>query len=314
MEYAKSIAKAGRHSRGLRRIFSLIRSLLFLLIKTHMVGGQRDLVDAEIKDSWLIEVRATNPLLNKNLEQDDPPLDSSEKIMKWISTNVPGKTFADVGGIGVDSINERVTLASKAGALSSTMIDIRPEDFYEWGLFHKKCEQENVKDYRCIAGIDIHDPLLLQKVGQYDFVHCTGIVYHLPNPVAALENLRHIVKEYLIINTVIVPPRIETEEGCLEFKGSVALFMPGLSSRERQILNSYYLNKYNFGVDYMAPALDAVGPACPWFEDGKPTCWPYWFLFTPQSFAALVRMVGFEILDLSLWENHALTLFVRKLT
>lgn len=239
-------------------------------------------------------------------------VDPIEKMKGWISTNVKGKTFADIGGIGVDSVNERITLASKSGASSLTMVDIRPKEYYEWDIFHKKCESENIKDYQCIDQADINDPGLLEKVGQYDFVHCTGIVYHLPNPVWGIQNLSTVVKEYLIINTVIVPPKIDTEHGTLEFKGSLAVFMPGLSPLERRIFNSYYMNKFKTDIDYMAPTLDAVNPSCPWFEDGKATCWPYWTLFTAESFTALVKMMGFEILDTALWEDHALALFARK--
>jgi hypothetical protein len=252
---------------------------------------------------------------NESHKVNEPAcVDPIEKIKGWISTHVPGKTFADVGGIGVNSINERISLSSKSGAASSTMIDIRPKEYYEWEVFHKKCEQENIKDYNCIDNADINDPGLLVKVGQYDFVHSTGIVYHLPNPIWGVENLSKIVKEFLIINTVVIPPKIETEFGSIEFKGSLAVFMPGLDSKEREILNAYYMKKFNMNIDYMAPTLDAINPDCPWFENGKPTCWPYWFLFTSNSFIALVKMMGFEILDSALWENHALTLFVKKIT
>ena len=254
----------------------------------------------------------TNKEIEELFDREHSIVDPIDKMKGWISTNITGKTFADVGGIGVNSINERITLASRSGASSSTMIDIRPKDYYEWAVFHKKCEQENLKDYHCIDKADINDPGLLEKVGQYDFVHCTGVVYHLPNPVWGIENLCKIVKKYLVINTVIVPPKIENEYGTLEFNGSQTVFMPGLSLKERHIFNAYYMNKFNMSIDYMAPALDAINPDCPWFVNGKSTCWPYWFLFTQDSFVALVEMMGFEIIDLALWENHTLALFVKK--
>jgi len=249
---------------------------------------------------------------NKKISPDSTEIDPVEEIKNWISSNVKGKTFADVGGIGVNSINERITLASKYGATSVTMIDIRPSDYYEWDIFHKRCKETGVHDYQCIDCADINNPKLLEKVGFYDFVHCTGIVYHLPNPVWGIENLSKIVKEYLIINTVIIPSRIKTECGSLEFYGSTVLFMPGLNSNERKILNSYYMKKFNININHMAPMLEAEKPDCPWFEDGKTTCWPYWWLFTEKSFIALVKMMGFEILDTALWENHALTLLAKK--
>jgi hypothetical protein len=75
------------------------------------------------------------------------------------------------------------------------------------------------------------------------------------------------------------------------------------------------IHNSSFGTDsfdYMAPMFEAENPDCSWFEDGKTTCWPYWWLFTEKSFIALVKMMGFEILDTALWENHALTLLAKK--
>lgn len=244
-------------------------------------------------------------------------MDYTKKVDNWISSNVKGKSFADVGGIGVDSANERITLASKSGALSATMIDIRPSDYYEWDIFHKRCKEIGVHDYRCIDNADITDPHFLEKVGSYDFVNCTGIVYHFPNPVWGVQNLSRIVREFLIINTVIIPSKIETDYGGLEFRGSTVLFMPGLSSTERKIINSYYMKKFNtnnMNIDIIAPLLEAEKPDCPWFDrDGKTTCWPYWWLFTENSFIALVKMMDFQILDTALWESHALALLARRL-
>jgi len=240
--------------------------------------------------------------------------DPIEIVNSWIESNVSGKTFADVGGIGLQAINEKVTLAYKSGASKATMIDIRPFDFYEWDDFKKKCEIENVKDYSSIDKIDINNSELLSKVGKYDIVYCAGIVYHLPNPVWGVHNLSRIVNEMLIINTVILPQQIENSKGKLEFSGSESLFLPGLNDNEREILNDHYVNKFNMTIDYMAPRLDDKKPSCPWFEDGKTTCWPYWWLFSESSFKALVTMVGFEILDSILWEDHALTLLAQKTT
>lgn len=237
-------------------------------------------------------------------------------VETWIASNVRGKTFADVGGIGVNAQNERITLASKAGAREATMIDIRPGDYYEWDLFRERCRQEQVEGYKWIDSMDINDPKLLERVGRFDIVHCTGIVYHLPNPVAGVVNLCRIVKDLLIINTVIAPPVISNEHGRLEFPGNTTLFMPGLSETERLILHTYYQAKFNdpifMGIDYISPPLNAEDPSCPWFDNGEPTCWPYWWLFTENSFTALVEMIGFKVIDAALWRNHALTLLAKR--
>jgi hypothetical protein len=244
--------------------------------------------------------------------EETPAIDPVTAINGWISSLVPGRTFADVGGIGVNAMNEKVSLACRSGAQSATMIDIRPSDYYEWDLFHQRCRTAGVEGYHCIDRIDINDAELVNKVGVYDIVHCTGIVYHLPNPVWGVANLCKTVGEYLIINTVILPPRIANEHGTLEFGGSTVLFMPGLNPVERRILNAHYMKKFGFTIDDMSPALDAEKPDCPWFENGETTCWPYWWLFSKDSFIALITMMGFTVVDSALWEEHALTLLVKR--
>lgn len=240
--------------------------------------------------------------------------DSAHEIPSWIARHVAGRTFADIGGIGVNSGNERITLAVASRASSATMLDIVPRDHHLWATFHEKCRKAGLSeaDYKVQDCVDINDPQLREKVGTFEFVHSTGINYHLPNPVHGLHNLRTIVGEYLITNTVIVPDTIETAAGTLNFPGSQAVFMPGLSEAERRIFDAYYRQKFNLGIDYMAPRLDAENPACPWFEHGEPTCWPFWWLMTISAFEGLVRLVGFEILDSHLWQNHAYAVFCRR--
>src|SRR6266446_4556205 len=70
------------------------------------------------------------------------PLTAKDQIDEWIASVVPNQTFADVGGIGVNSVNERLTFAIKCGAKSATMVDFRPSDYYEWDLFRRICAQK----------------------------------------------------------------------------------------------------------------------------------------------------------------------------
>src|SRR5947209_5369830 len=77
-------------------------------------------------------------------------------LEQWIANLAPGRTFADVGGIGVKAKNERITLAVQSGAKSATMIDIRPPDFFEWEAFRKICAEKGVTNCREIASVDIN--------------------------------------------------------------------------------------------------------------------------------------------------------------
>ena len=70
----------------------------------------------------------------------------------WIERAVPGRTFAEVGGLW-GTVNEQVTVAAKAGARAVTMIDVAPDggpEGYLWDRFRERCRQEGVSDYACV--------------------------------------------------------------------------------------------------------------------------------------------------------------------
>ena len=61
------------------------------------------------------------------------------RVNRWIESCVRGRSFVDVGGLGGNAINEKVTVALDAGAASATMIDIIPADHVFWQTFRAKC-------------------------------------------------------------------------------------------------------------------------------------------------------------------------------
>ena len=244
------------------------------------------------------------------MESNHPKKD---KIDEWIASVVPNQTFADLGGIGVNSGNERVTFAAACGARSATMMDFRPSDYSEWDIFRKMCAEKGVADYREIASVDINDLQLREKVGTHYLVHCTGVLYHMPSPLLAFANLANIVEKYLIVNTVTVPETIQNAYGTLHFPGSVALFLPGISEQERSILREHYHTKFEWPIDAIAPRLsDQEQAVMPWREKDQLSYWPCWWFFTDRSFRALVQLMGFTIVDEYKWEDHILQIFAEK--
>jgi hypothetical protein len=235
-----------------------------------------------------------------------PPKDPVER---WITGLVAGRTFVDIGGIGVQSTNERVTFASRAGASRVTMADIRPFSYYEWTIFAEKCAKAGVTDVERIDQVDITSPDLANRMPVSDLVHCTGILYHVPDPVSTVRNLLTVVGRHLIVNTITVPARVENDEGALAFDGNVALFLPGTSERERRILDAHYRNRYGWTLDDIAPRLEGQ-PAdtvkMPYLEDGRPSCWPYWWLMTDDCVRSLLRLFGLRIVEEWKWDNHCL--------
>ncbi|MEO8839534.1 MAG: hypothetical protein ABI351_12580 [Herbaspirillum sp.] len=51
----------------------------------------------------------------------------------------------------------------------------------------------------------------------HEVVHCSGIIYHVPDPYRMLVNLRKLTAEHLILTSMVVPERIKNREGKMEF-------------------------------------------------------------------------------------------------
>ena len=248
-------------------------------------------------------------------------------VVDWIRHHAAGRTFVDIGGIGLNSLNERISVAVQAGAAEATMADFRRFGFPEWDVFDGKMSDMGIAGYRKIDGVNLEAREFPDRVGRFDFVHCMGVIYHAPAPMVMLDNLSRITGELLIVNTVIVPEKIETEIGELSYPGAEVLFLPALSEREREILEAYYQSLLNWPpgrFSSYAPRISDPDCQMPWLQTralsdrhfwgdkGDMSYSPYWFLFTKQAFRAAVRMFGFRILDETSFKGHTLTLLCER--
>jgi hypothetical protein len=235
------------------------------------------------------------------------PGSPKDPIDRWIASVVPGHSFVDIGGIGMNSSNERVTFAQAAGASRAAMADIRPFSYHEWTTFDRKLVDAGVADVDRYDNIDITRADLTDRLPRFDVVHCTGIFYHLPNPVDALRSLDRVVGRHLIINTVTVPDHVENAAGRLDFSGNVALFLPGINAHERAVLGAHYKTKFGWSIDDVAPALEAQdGAKMPYIDKGEFSCWPYWWLMSDTCFRSLLRLMRYRIDAEWKWEDHTL--------
>ena len=85
-----------------------------------------------------------------------PPRD---RIDEWIIGLAPGRSFVDIGGIGVGAGNERTSTASLAGASRVAQADIRPIDYFEWEGFRQ------VMRSRGVDGEPFNEPVALALDG-----------------------------------------------------------------------------------------------------------------------------------------------------
>src|SRR5258708_6455118 len=119
---------------------------------------------------------------------------------EFIAKVVDGRSFADVGGLwGV--VNEKVSVAAEHHALRLAMIDISSPQSELWQIFRDRLATSGIYDCECISE-DICD-LAGRSKHKYEVVHCSGVLYHHPNPVLLLESLRRVTARYLILTSAV---------------------------------------------------------------------------------------------------------------
>lgn len=214
----------------------------------------------------------------------------------FVARVVNGKSFADVGGLW-GTVNEKVSVAHAHGAREVTMIDVTPSEGKLWTLFRERMGSLNIANYGEISA----DICQLRGVS-FDVVHCSGVLYHHPNPYQIIMGLREITREYLVLNSAITQPRISNKYGEYTMPPSGVLLVPALSESERAIHAEYWRS---FGVEN----LGITQPANFKLDDFG----PWWWLPTAESMTAMCENCGFEVLDAGhFWSNNAYTLLLKK--
>ncbi|MEG4998139.1 tetratricopeptide repeat protein [Microcoleus sp. B4-D4] len=219
---------------------------------------------------------------------------------RYIARVVKNQTFAEVGGLW-GTVNEKVSVASKYGAVSLTMIDVTPTSQEIWQDFRDRMASLNIANYNCIS----RDITQIQpaEIGEpYGVVHCAGVLYHHPHPLQILMSLRQITGQYLILTSAITQEVIENERGRYEIPASGVIFIPALSEAERSILAAYW-QQYTYGT----PILGVIEKAVFDINDFG----PWWWLPTASALESMCKVAGFKVLNKGLtWYNNALTLLL----
>ena len=233
-----------------------------------------------------------------------------DRVDDWIAGVAPGRRFVDIGGIGEQGGNERCGWAQRCGAHDVTMADILPGDHALWEHYRRTTRAHGITGVAFKPGQDVNDPALGDKLGRFDIVHATGLLYHAPNPIQMVLNLRRLVGEYLITNTVVIPEVIENAAGRVSFAAASALFLPALRGRERAVLRQHYLDKFGLDLDTHAP-MQAAGAMMPYMAQGEPSPWPYWWFFTAPAFEHALELLEMRLLDRHTWQDHAHFVFLK---
>jgi hypothetical protein len=220
---------------------------------------------------------------------------------RFIHQVAGGRSFADVGGLW-GTTNERVTIAHAAGAAPLAMVDFSPPESRWWPLFEARRVERGVPPVRAVSG-DIMQLAATDPSLRFDVVHCSGVLYHIPDQFRLLRALRAVTGEHLILTSSITETDIRNEAGELHVPDSGVLFLPALSAAERAVLKAHWWETLGENSDGLTKEIGA------WNLDDFG---PWWWLPTTPALARMCEVAGFEVREIvHLWNGHAATLLLR---
>lgn len=229
---------------------------------------------------------------------------AQDVVDEWIARIAPGQSLVDIGGIGEFSTNERCTWAQRCGASRVGVADFEPFEHHLWTHWRTETARQGITGIEEFQRANIDDPELPKIIGRWDIVHSTGILYHVPNPVHSILNIRRAARRWLILNTVVVPEVIENAAGRLRFPGSAVAFFAALRGEERAVMAEHYREQFGMDIDALAPVRQD-GAVMPYMREGEPSYYPYWWIFTRTSFEAALEILEMRVRDRWTWRDHA---------
>jgi hypothetical protein len=225
----------------------------------------------------------------------------------WIKDNTAGKSFADIGGLW-GTVNETVTHAAAGGARRLMMADIQEKANPLWDAFRQRCESKGVKNVE-ESVVDLCQPETPAILGKFDIVHCSGIIYHVPDPFGLIVNLRKITAKNMILTSMYVPDQISNEKGTIDLSGGQALFIPALTGNAKEIAAEHF-NKLeiNVGGINIAETFALVNP------DLTIDTGPWWWLLTPTFLRSILQLCRFEVVEEGeSWAGRSYTFICRAI-
>ena len=118
----------------------------------------------------------------------------------------------------------------------------------------------------------------MEQIGAHDFVWCSGVIYHSPNPYLLIEHLRRITGELLYLGTEVVPEVPGFDQACI--------FYPGLPESSRRAYGSAHGARHG-----------AIGVNSPFDETPRLGYANYWWGITPSALRAMMRTARFDIVE-----------------
>ena len=202
-----------------------------------------------------------------------PPVgDQRDHRLAWVREHAPGRSFADIGGL-FNIAGEIAFAAEEAGATAVTLLDAGDPHLTAFPAERDRRGSQ----IRFVQG-DLHDPVTIEAVGPHDVVWCTGVLYHTPNPLHQLTQLRLITREHLYLGTHTIPELPGIPQGCL--------FYPYLDDDARAALSRPHDDPRG-GLGIGVPFDDR-----PMVGHGN-----FWWGITPSALRAMLRTARFEVVE-----------------
>ena len=192
--------------------------------------------------------------------------------LAWLAEHAKDRTVADVGGLFNEGLH--AFAAEDAGARKVTLLDAGDPEYMPGFEAERERRGSGVE----VVQGDLHDPVAVERLGPHQLVWCTGVLYHTPNPVHQLTQLRTVTTELLYLGTHTIPEVPGVPQACL--------FYPHLGEAERRALSRPYLNPAG-GVGIGVPIDDR-----PMFGYAN-----FWWGITPSALRAMLRTARFEVVD-----------------
>ena len=223
---------------------------------------------------------------------------------RFLSGVVSGRSFADVGGLW-GTVGERVSVAHRLGARSLTMIDMQPAGGPLWVAFAGRMRELGVPEVECVSSnvirlADAPDPPL------FDVVHCSGVLYHIPEPLRLLIALKRITREHLVLTSLVARNEYPHAAGPFRVPEGACLFVPALDGIKKEEVADYWKGLVGDG----AVGLTRENPTWRLDDFG-----PWWWFPRPGALRVLCQMVGFRVVEVAeFWEGNAYSLLLSAQT
>ncbi len=205
----------------------------------------------------------------------------------YLSPIVRNRSFVDVGPLW-EVQNETISIAHKHGATRLAAIDIMPPWDHRWGDLERRLG--GIQWERINSDICKYD-------GSFDVVHCSGVIYHHPEPMTIMTKLSQLTKEHLVLGTVVAE-----RVGKHPLAPGTCLYLPGVPSRMMNTLRN------DWQEFLQGRAGDVFDKDVVW---NVHNLYHWWWLFTKDAVIGMAKTVGFQVRETHL-EGRILTLLLAK--